>query len=86
MYFKAMRPNNIIRRVNIDRNKIFKDQDSRYLNIKKARGNALRFFLKVAVHRILLPGKMEEKRVLRSLSHKAASLTSEPLISLRGYE
>lgn len=40
MYFKAMRPNNIIRRVNIDRNKIFKDQDSRYLNIKKARGNA----------------------------------------------
>ena len=53
---------------------------------KKARGNALRFFLKVAVHRILLPGKMEEKRVLRSLSHKAASLTSEPLISLRGCE
>ena len=40
MYFKAVRPNNIIRRVNIDRNKMFKDQDPRYLNIKKSRGNA----------------------------------------------
>lgn len=40
----------------------------------------------MAVHRILLPGKMEEKRVLCSLSHKAASLTSGPLISLRGCE